>query len=295
MAKTVAEGFNTFISRLIPLNSEHEVAKKHKGSVESCLNNNFGCYSLFESGSFGAGTGVRHYSDSDFFAAIPNQNLSNNSSYALRKIKEALQYTFPKTQGIEVTCPAVKIPFGKYASETMEVTPCCFDGLVDTQLGKYQKYLIPNCDDEWMYSSPNAHNAYVGKENARLKNDSLKHLIQLLKAWKYYQDVPLVSFYLELRVTKYAEGEASIIYDVDLARVFKYLLDVQLASMRDPMGISGLINATKSASKMAIALSKLNTAYVRALKAIEAKDKGNIDDAFYWWNLLFNYNFPSSK
>ena len=98
---------------------------------------------------------------------------------------------------------------------------------------------------EWSRGSKNYFSYKIFLFAARLKNDSLKHLIQLVKAWKYYQDVPLLSFYLELRVTKYAEVKTSIVYDIDLARILKYLLDVQLARMRDPMGVSGLINASK--------------------------------------------------
>lgn len=293
MSKTVNEGFNTFLGWLEPLETEHQKVQSHKSSVETCLINNYGCTKFFETGSFGNGTGVRHYSDTDYFAVIPAVNLWNDSAFSLRKIKETLQATFTRTTGIAVNAPAVAIPFGTYASETMEVTPCCFGGIVETPLGKYAKYAIPDCNAGWMDSSPAAHNVYVNLENDRLKNDSVKKLIRLVKAWKYYNSVPIISFYLELRVTKYSEGESSIIYDVDLYRIFKKLQEIELASMRDPMGISGLIPASKTEAQKQIALSKLNTAVSRAGKAIEAREKGNIDDAFYWWNLLFNSEFPA--
>lgn len=299
MPKTVNEGFNTFLGWLEPLGSEHQKAQSHKSSVETCLINNYGCTRFFETGSFGNGTGVRHYSDTDYFAVMPSNNLWDNSEYTLRKIKESLQGTFTRTAGIGVNCPAVAIPFGTYASETMEITPCCFGGFVDTPLGKYAKYSIPDCNKDWMYSSPDAHNAYVNSENTRLKKnkedkeDKVKNLIRLVKAWKYYNNVPIISFYLELRVTKYVESESSIIYDIDLCRFLKKLQSIELAKMKDPMGISGLIPASKTEAQKQTALSKLNSAVSRAEKAIEAKDKGNIDDAFTWWNLLFNSEFPA--
>ena len=82
MAKTLNEGFSTLIERLSPLESEHDKAKNHKDSIKSCLLNNFGCYELNETGSFGNGTGVRHYSDTDYMVFLsrckqqiaPNQN-----------------------------------------------------------------------------------------------------------------------------------------------------------------------------------------------------------------------------
>lgn len=290
--KTIEEGFETLVSRLIPFSSEREKATKHKDTVKSCLVNNFGCINLFETGSFGNGTGVRHYSDTDYFAVIPENNLNENSAISLRQLKEAIQTTFWSTNGIVVSSPAVKIPFGTYKSEELEVTPCCTKGLVETPLGNFRKYEIPDCCGGWMFSSPKAHNEYVEHHDKRL-NRKLKPLIQLLKAWKYYNNVPIISFYLELRATKYAETENSIIYDIDLTNILTDLLNKNLASIRDPMGVSGLIGSSKTDTQKAEAISKLNTAVTRAGKAVSAKESENIDDAFYWWNLLFNGNFPA--
>jgi len=293
MAKTIEEGFSKFISGLKPNYSEHWKAASHKNSVEACLYNNFGCYRFFETGSFGNGTSVKHFSDTDYFAAIPKDRLWENSSSSLAKVREALQTTFPRTEGIKVNCPAVKIPFGQYASEDMEITPCWAAGTIDTKLGNFALYQIPNCDGGWVYSSPKAHNEYVKKENDRLRNSKVKNLIQLVKAWKYFNEVPISSFYLELRVTKYVETENIIVFDTDLQRIFVNLYNQGLADMRDPMGVSGLISASKTENFKKTALSKLNTAATRAEKAIEAKSKDNIDDSFYWWNLLFDNKFPS--
>jgi hypothetical protein len=292
MPKTVEQGFNTFISRLAPLTSEHNKATTHKSSVKSSLTNSHGCTNLFETGSFGNGTGVRHYSDTDYFAVIPSNSLYNNSASSLRTVKEALDRTFWKTYGIAVNCPAVKIPFGQYKSEELEVTPCYHNGMVDTSLGKYRKYGIPNCSSGWMNSSPAAHNAYVREQDKKL-NNKLKPLIQLVKAWKYFNSVPIMSFYLELRITKYAEAESSIVYDIDIKNILKKLNDNALAAIRDPMGISGLISPCKTESQKQTALSKLKTAATRAEKARIANSNERMDDAYYWWNLLYNYQFPS--
>ena len=293
MAKTIDGGFDAFINKLQPLSSEHLKAISHNNSVEACLRNNFECNRFFETGSFGNGTSIRHYSDTDYFAVIPDERLWEDSSYSLKKVKESLQATFISTEGIAVNCPAVKIPFGNYASETMEVTPCSKAGTVETHLSNYFRYEIPDCNGGWMYSSPKAHNEYVKSQNDRFTDNKVKKLIQLVKAWKFYNDVPISSFYLELRVTKYVEIEETIIFDVDLQRIFVNLLNHSLANIQDPMKVSGLIPASKTENFRQEALSKLNTAAMRADKAIAAKDKGNIDDAFYWWNMLFNKEFPA--
>lgn len=292
MPKTIEQGFEKFLEWLKPLKTEHSKVTKHQSSVFSCLSNSFNCYEFFETGSFGNNTGVRHFSDTDYFAVIPSKELSKNSSLYLRKVKRGLTYTFHSTLRIEVKCPAIAIPFGKYSSETMEITPCYFKGLVETPIRKFPAYGISDCSGNWMLSSPKAHNAYVTQHNKRLKY-KLKPLIQLVKAWKYYNNVPIHSFYLELRVTKYAEAKQTINYDKDLLSVLNYLIRANLGSIRDPMGISGQISPANTNLKKMAALSRLRTAKSRASKAVIAKQKGKIDRSFYWWNLLFNNKFPS--
>lgn len=118
-------------------------------------------------------------------------------------------------------------------------------------------------------------------------------MIRFIKAWKCFRSVPISSFYLELRVAKYSLDESSIVYSVDVKRVLKLLLDGKLASMQDPMGISGYISACKSEVFQDEALSKLETALSRAEKAWEAEQRGDTSDAFDWWRLLYDYEFPT--
>lgn len=262
----------------------------HKGSVSRCLGNNWARTKLFETGSFGNGTGVRHFSDTDYFAICPEDAFHENPATTLRYIKETLQGTFTQTP-IEVKTPAVRISFGIHASEILEITPASYHQLVDTPGGKRRSYFIPNYEGSWMVSCPSAHNAYVEKHNKRL-DGKLKPLIKLVKAWKFYNNVPITSFYLELRVTKYAESRSSITFDSDIRNVLKLLYNNQLASIQDPMEISGYVRACKTDTKKSIALSRLTTAYGRAIKACDIK-AANIDRAFYWWQMFYNGQFPT--
>ena len=98
---------------------------------------------------------------------------------------------------------------------------------------------------------------------------------------------------LSLRVTEYVEGESSIIYDLDVKNVFSYLDRIELRNMQDPKGISGYISPCSTDLKLEEAKSKLSTALDRAQKAYDARVEGKIKEAFEWWDLLYNYNFPS--
>ena len=142
-----------------------------------------------------------------------------------------------------------------------------------------------------MEASPDAHNEYVRSVDSKLSS-KVKPLIRFIKAWKYLQNVPISSFYLELRVAKYASSETSILYSIDVKRVFALLDNIDLAQIRDPMGISGYISPCKSDADLSIAKSKVSTALSRATKACEAEERDNIKEAFDWWDKLFAYKFP---
>ena len=287
MPRTVDEGFQDFLQKLTPSNYESDAAKLHRASIKQCLVSNFGLHRFWRIGSFGNGTSISGYSDVDYMASIPTEKLKKNSSISLTAVRNALASRFPNTR-VRTSCPAVVVPFGTDAKESTEITPA------DYLRAKkdFEIYDIPDCTDGWMEASPDVHNAYVRLIDKRL-SFKVKPLIRFIKAWKYFQNVPISSFYLELRVTKYASNESFISYASDIQRVFAHLEDIDLAWISDPMGISGYISPCKSKVYLESAKSKVSTALSRATKACKAKERDNIKDAFAWWNMLFGCKFPS--
>ena len=290
MPRTIDEGFRDFLRNLTPTSYETEAAKKHRASIEACLKNNYNLRRFFRTGSFGNGTSIFGYSDVDYFASIPSENLSQNSSTSLTRIRNTFDARFPRT-GVRVSCPTIIVPFGTDAKETTEVVPAKLDKVAGSNGNKFFVYQIADCSGGWMLSSPDIHNLYVRSIDQKLSS-KVKPLVRFVKAWKYYQNVPISSFYLELRVTKFVEDMKSIVYDIDLNSFFGHLSRVDLAAMQDPMKISGYISPCSTQAKLSEAKSKLATAASRAQKAREAIRNENIKDAFYWWNLLFNGNLP---
>ncbi|MFN8211180.1 MAG: nucleotidyltransferase domain-containing protein [Bacteroidales bacterium] len=287
MAKTIAQGFNEFLTRLTPSASETEAAKSHRASIKSCLESNWGLTSFFRTGSFGNGTNIKGYSDVDYFAVIPTDRLKTNSNTSLTEIRNTLNTRFPNT-GVRVDTPSIVLPFGTDGKETTEVVPADYV----RQVNGNNVYDIPNYSSGWMKSSPTTHNDYVREIDNNLSK-KVKPLIRYIKAWKFFKSVPLTSFYLELRVTKYAEGETYISYSTDIYRFLKFLVENELPAIQDPKGISGLIQPCKTDLQKQDALSKLNSAFTRACKALEAEQNNKIEDAFYWWNLMYDGTFPA--
>ena len=58
------------------------------------------------------------------------------------------------------------------------------------------------------------------------------------------------------------------------------------------MGVSGYVSPCRTDAQLSTAKSKLSTALTRAEKAREAEIKGDIKEAFEWWDRLFAYKFP---
>lgn len=287
MAKTIEQGFNEFHTKLTPSGVESAESKSHRESIRECLVSNMGMTNLFRTGSTGNGTGVSGYSDTDYFAVIPTANLKSNSTYSLQKVEEVLKTKFPLTN-IYIDTPSVVCKFSGTAVSKTEIVPADRNRL----LYGYWVYDIPDNIGGWIQASPLIHNNYVTSINDRL-GGKLKPLIRFIKAWKYYNNVPISSFYLELRIAKTCYSKTSITYDYDIKSIIKYLVDNNLPDIIDPTGISGLISPCKTDTKKTDAISKLNTALIRADYARSAKLKDHTKSAFDWWDKFYNGKFPS--
>jgi hypothetical protein len=287
MPRSINEGFEDFLAKLKASAPESQAAKGHRTSIESCLRNNFGLKRFARIGSFGNGTSISGFSDVDYLASLPTSQLTRSSTYSLAKVRNALDGRFPLT-GVRVNNPAITVPFGTRRSETTEVVPADFI----EEINGFKIYEIADSNGDWMRVCPDAHNTYVERVDTALAGQ-VKPLIRFVKAWKFLRNVPISSFYLEMRVAKYAEDEKTIVYDIDIKRVLRSLWDNQLTMMRDPTGFSGYIMPCKTEVLRQDALSKLGTAATRAEKAVLASSSGHVSDAFDWWRLMYGNDFPT--
>ncbi|MEW8230330.1 MAG: hypothetical protein AB2745_08405 [Candidatus Thiodiazotropha endolucinida] len=287
MPRNINQGFDDFHKKIRTSVAETQAAKSHRASIETCLKNNFGLNRFTRIGSFGNGTNISGYSDVDYLACLPTSSLKESSSYSLTLVRNALDIRFPNT-GVKVSTPAVVCPFGKYKSEDTEIVVSDY---LREENG-HRIYDIADGGDKWMQVSPDAHNYYVAEIDKK-HGGKVKPLIRFIKAWKYYRNVPIKSFYLEMRVAKYADGESSIVYNIDVQRILAMLKDNELAAIQDPMGVAGYIYPCNTGALKTDALSKLNTAASRAEKAQDAQYGGDTKAAFDWWRLLYNDIFPT--
>ncbi|GAA1723111.1 hypothetical protein GCM10009765_83840 [Fodinicola feengrottensis] len=286
MAKTVAQGFDVFLERLTPLASQRSAAAAHRSRVETSLKKTLSVLVMRETGSFHHGTGVRNHSDVDVLVSIGNGK-PGSSDTALTWVKSALSASFPTTT-VKVSRPAVVVEFAGGA-ETWEVIPGFLKSSDPSVL-----YDIPGPAAGWMESAPTAHLDYVNECNKKKGvEDGAKKLARLVKAWKYYCNVPVSSFYLEMRAAQYMASQDGFVAVWDACLLLEALQRNSMAAMNDPKGRTERFHPCSSEYRKVDALSKVNTAASRARKALDAYRADKTDDAFYYLDLLFGGRFPA--
>jgi hypothetical protein len=289
MGRSVEQAFGVFLEHLTPTEAERRAGAKHRASVRSALDAKLDTRRFVETGSFSHGTGIRGHSDID--ALITLAAPRPESSYtALNRVKEALRARFPLTL-IKIRRPAVVVEFGG-GYETWEVIPGFVTGRGTMSQCVYD-VPSPKPGTAWIDSAPDEHRSYVNAANRKPDPGDAKALARLLKAWKYYRNVPISSFYLEMRCAQHMRANTSYVHVWDLCEVLESLHASQLAAMNDPSAASGRIRACSSDSTRADALIKLARAATRARGALDSDQAGKLDSAFYYLDKLFAGRFPS--
>lgn len=286
MSRTVRQGFDAFLQRLTPTEAERNNATSHRASVEAAVSKYLDEISIWETGSFSHGTAIRRNADVDLLVSFASTKRPQRGTSALNSVKTALRHRYALTD-VVVRSPAVVIRFA--SGQHVEVIP----GFVHSTGGAFHTYQVPQPGSGgWMVSAPSAHLAYVNETN-KSPSGGTKRLARLLKAWKYYQQVPISSFYFEMRAAEYMKTQTSFIPLMDLTYVLRSLARHGLASMNDPKGVSGRISPCSSQATLTTSKSKLSTAVGRADKAMAADGKARPDEVFHYLDLLFGGRFPA--
>lgn len=270
---TARQWLDDLTSHFTPSSSQFDGARSHRVAIEVRLDTYLGVNEMFEIGSLRHGTGVWLYSDADYLVSL--KGIRPDSPWTmLNKVKEQLQARFPSTT-VAVRRPAVVC---KFSDGDVEVVP---------GYPASSGYWIANPADGWMLTHPKDHNKYVTDVNTK-HNGAVKKLARQVKVWKYKRNVPVSSCYLEMRTAKHMDGETSYSPLWDLYLTLKKMRDAELAAMNDPTGLGSRFGACSSEVNRLDAMSKLNTAVSRALKAKDYANGGYESLAIEQLKLLFN-------
>lgn len=284
MTRTVNKGFHEFLHRIAPPRTEAESSKTLHSSIADFLRTGYGLNDFIITGSLRNGTCINGWSGYDYFAVMPTGKLKADSVATVSEIKNYLDFHLQDAE-VRIQYPGIEVAVG--ARGTIKIIPVDFV----TEANGQKIYDMPDDTGGWMRTSPDAHGAYIKTIEQRLGVGG-RNLMRLMKAWKYCGGVPISSFYLELAVAKYLEHASSVVYDVDVHGAFRYLFNNEMAPIEDPMGVSGCVNPCSAHSDYMTVKTELTAAFMRAARALEARLKYNVAEAFEWWRLLYNGKFP---
>lgn len=250
---STAAYLDSLLGLYTPSDYDRHLASVHREQLESAVRRSLGAIGLFETGSWTHGTAVKGHSDVDYFAVLPERRLSAEG--VLLALSQSMKGTFPKAI-VRINRPAVSVKFERGPS--IEVTPALTDS---------NGFIIPRYEgDGWMPSNPVKHAEYVNR--ARDKYPKAKSFIRLVKTWKFRNDVPITSLYLEMKAAQYLLSEPGLEYVEDLCRLLEELWACGLASMSDPSQFLGAdIPAHPSGVQRGRALHQIDKAVGIAQKA----------------------------
>ena len=287
MAATAEEAFKVFVSWLAPRDPELTRALAHRDEIHERLRRKFGVQGMYEGGSLHHGTGVHQVSGADYFFWFGTPR-PESPVRALVSVQKSLQQLYPAAD-VRITRPGVLVEFPGGA-ERIGVIPAYSPG---RSVGEHPRFRVAGFCGDWTSVSPAAQREWLDACNSTPgAMGRAKGLARLARAWKHYRDVPISSYYLELRAAAYAAEHSTLTYAHDLRNFFATLLWDGLGAIDDPVGASDRIEGT-TAEHHAEAMSKLANAAGWAEQALNHQRLGRVSDAFARWNLIFDGRFPS--
>ncbi|MFF3933784.1 SMODS domain-containing nucleotidyltransferase [Streptomyces hirsutus] len=241
VAETISEAFSEFLKKKTPKKWEREEVSKYRTRIYEVLDAEFDVYSFFQSGSFSNGTGISQVSDVDYFARIPLDRKTVKPASFLTSMKSVLKKELWEAFDVWVSRPTVSIDFKQLVTQ-YEVTPGFYER---SGPNGEEVFLIPGPGDTWRESAPKAHLRYV-READGLHSGKVKGLARLLKAWKYEHNVPVSSFYLEMRAAQYGMQADRILYPSALPDLVDRMIRHSVRTMNDPTGLVNRITPCSS-------------------------------------------------
>lgn len=291
MSTTIEGVFREFKSNLEITGLQKTTVSSRQQSVRDAVSKELSVSDSFLAGSYSRSTMIAPLkeADVDIFIILDNEYFyhydGKNGGQAglLDLLKRALKRTYTKTPDISRNGQAVTITFT--------------DFIVDVVPSFYRQgggYLIPNAiTQSWISTDPKKHVEIWSAEN-QAHNGDLVPLIKMLKRWNKMINNYFMSFHLEVMIlqtlyqVKITDFSSGVRYFFDKARSYV------TKQNPDPAGYKGDVGAyLNTKQKIDNAVSRIETAYNRALKAEDYAYRYQVEYAINMWRQIFGNYFPS--
>lgn len=291
MSTTIEGAFREFKSNIEPTGLQKSTVASRQKNVRDAVSKELSVSDSFLAGSYSRSTMIAPLkeADVDIFIILDNKysyhydGKNGGQAGLLDLLKRALKRTYTRTPDISRNGQAVTITFTDFIVDVVPV----FDR-------KGGGYLIPNSiSQSWLSTDPKKHIEICAAEN-QAHNGNLVPLIKMMKRWNKVINNYFMSFHLEVmilqtlyqvKITDYSSG---VRYFFDKAR------DYVTKQNPDPADYKGDVGAyLNTQQKIDNAVSRIETAYKRALKAEDYADRYKVEDAIDMWRQIFGNYFPS--
>jgi len=290
---TTSDGFKTLLTRIAPLQTELDAAERHIATIRARLAEAYHLKGFVRAGSYSRGTFIRGSSDVDLFAVVARDDARWGRGYMgsetmLNNFRRELAGRFPSTD-VSRDVHAIVV---RFSDCQVDVVPSFFAGMTSDN---YPMYAIPDGRGDWMTTSPARHNAYIRQANEASRG-KLRGTAQLLKFWRECRQppVPISSFHIEMVLASEGTCRGIKTYAECLTEVLQGLAQRDCRGLQDPLGISGLLPAVKSAARREPALISVKYSRDHAKTAVLADKRGDFGEAHRQWNIVFRDCFPKS-
>lgn len=291
MATTIQQSFKKFRENLEITDLQAETVSIRQQNVRDAIASELTVEDDFLTGSYSRNTMIAplNEADVDIFIVLNseyfhNYNNGENGGQGglLDRVKRALLRTYTKTPDISRNGQAVTIRFSDFV---VDVVP----GFKRQGGG----YLMPNSiTNEWISTDPKKHVEIMASAN-KVHNGDLVPLIKMIKCWNRSHSKFFRSFHLEVLALEILNN----ITITDFPSGARYYFDKAREKVKfkniDPAGYGGDIGKYINTGNVNEAISKLQLAYERALKAEDYATRGYTELAVDMWIKIFGDYFPA--
>ncbi len=285
MPRTIAQGFQKLRENLEISDLQAATVSMRQTNVREAIEVELKVLDSFLTGSYKRNTMIAPLKEADvdiFVVVDPSYYSESGQALLLDRVKRVLKATYPLSPRISRSGQAVTITFTDFQ--------------VDVVPGFYRSgggYLIPDsAARKWLSTDPNRHISMWSDANAA-HGGNLVPLIKMVKGWNKIHGDLLRSFHLETLVL-------ASLQNVQISNLWsgaRYVFDTLRTGVRytlpDPAGYGGNIGGYLTSSTLTDVISRLESAYSRAVSAEQLDAQGKTAPAFDKWRLVFGDYFPA--
>lgn len=286
MATTIKASFQTFRSNLEITSLQATTVSTRQQTVRDAVAAELDVLDSFLTGSYKRSTMIAplNSADVDIVTVMDSKYYkSDGQAGLLDKVKTALQNHYKTTLKISRNGQAVTITFN--------------DFVVDVVPGFYRKnggFLIPDSNKgRWISTDPKKHVNIWSDANAK-HNGDLVPLIKMMKCWNREHSRLLRSFHLEAMILELLTNVTISSFSSGARWLFDKMRVKVKQAVNDPSCYGGnLGDYLDTQQKSDDVVSRLESAYKRAVDAEELENQGKTAQAVEKWRLVFGDYFPA--